>query len=450
MNSAMYRANRARALAQLRERRAAAVIPTARAKVKNHDTEFRFRPDSDFWWLTGFDEPDSVLVLLPALDAQTKDRSVLFLRDKKRDEEVWSGIRLGVAAAPFELGIDAAHPVQELWTKLAELLRGYERVVYRTGLDETRDREMLATIARMRAQVRATWIAPQEIVDTAPVLHELRLFKSEDELAVMRRAAEVTARAHIAAMRETAPGVRENEIEALIEYTFRRAGANGPAYGTIVAGGANACTLHYVRNDRVLADGDLLLIDAGAEFDYYACDVTRTFPVNGRFSAEQRALYEVVLGAQLAAIERCRPNEPFQAVHDTALRVLVEGLIEHGLLAGPLDQALAKETYKRFYMHRTSHWLGLDVHDCGAYVVAGETRALAPGMVLTVEPGLYVAEDDTTVEERWRGIGIRIEDDVLVTVDGNEVLTRAIPKTIDELESLGQSQEKAAPATARS
>jgi Xaa-Pro aminopeptidase len=341
-----------------------------------------------------------------------------------------------VLAAPSELGVDAAHPIGELWNKLPELLRNYERLAYRTGQDEARDREMLAMLARMRSQTRANWTAPQEVLDTAPVLHELRLIKSPAEIEVMRRAAAITAEAHLAAMRAARPGVRENEIEALIEYTFRRRGATAPAYGTIVAGGDHACTLHYVRNDAVLRGGDLLLIDAGAEFECYASDVTRTFPVSGRFSAEQRALYQVVLEAQLAGIARVRPGAAFGDVHDAALRKLIGGLIALGLLGGPLEDELKKDDYKRFYMHRTSHWLGLDVHDCGVYVQNGASRRLEPGMVLTVEPGLYVAADEERVEPRWRGIGIRVEDDVLVTATGGEVLTAAIPKSIAELEVL--------------
>ena len=357
-------------------------------------------------------------------------------------------------AAPGELGVDAAYPIGELWSKLPELLRNYERLAYRTGQDEARDRELLAMLARMRAQTRANWTAPQEVLDAAAVLHELRLFKSPAEIEVMRRAAAITAEAHVAAMRAARPGVRENEIEALIEYTFRRRGATAPAYGTIVAGGEHACTLHYVRNDAVLRNGDLLLIDAGAEFDCYASDVTRTFPVNGRFSAEQRALYQVVLDAQLAAIERVRPGAAFSDVHDAALRVLVGGLIELGLLGGALDDELKKDDFKRFYMHRTSHWLGLDVHDCGTYVHNGASRRLEPGMVLTVEPGLYIAADDERVEQRWRGIGIRIEDDVLVTAGGGEVLTAAVPKSIAELEALigaeSNGHEKSPSAAPRS
>jgi Xaa-Pro aminopeptidase len=400
-----YRAHRQRALARLAELGAAALVPTARAKARNHDSEYRFRPDSDFWWLTGFAEPQSALLLLPA-HGDRGARSVLFLRDSDRAQEIWSGRRLGVAAAPEALGVDEAHPIGELWKRAPELLKGHSRLVYRAGGDEERDRELFATLARLRSLSRSPLPVPQEVIDPSGVLHELRLFKDEPELARMRRAAEITAAAHVAAMREVRPGARENEIEARIEYEFRRRGATGAAYGTIVAGGANACVLHYVDNSDELRDGDLLLVDAGAEHEYYASDVTRTYPVNGRFDD----------------------------VHAAALRTLVAGLCELGLLDGPPELALESESYKRFYMHRTSHWLGLDVHDCGSYVEQGRSRALAPGQVLTVEPGLYIAPDEASVEPRWRGIGIRVEDDVLITAKGNEVLTAAIPKSIGDLE----------------
>jgi Xaa-Pro aminopeptidase len=431
----MFLDHRARLLRELDARRAAAVIPTARPKIRNHDAEYRFRPESDFWWATGFAEPHAVLVLLPA-SGERAARSVMFLRDRHRDQEIWSGRRLGVAAAPAELGVDEAFPIEELWKRLPDLLKGAERVVYRTGGDEERDREMFAALARLRAQVRIPDSVPLEIVDPAPILHELRLFKDEHELACMRRAAGITAHAHVAAMRSARPGTTETEIEALLEYEFRRNGADGPAYGSIVASGANACILHYVENRARLQADQLLLIDAGAEFGHYACDVTRTYPVSGRFSAEQRALYDVVLEAQHEALAITRPGTRFDAVHCAALTRLVQGMCELGLLRETPESALQTESYRRFYMHRTSHWLGLDVHDCGAYVVGRLGRELAPGMVLTIEPGLYIAEDDDTVEPRWRGIGIRIEDDVLVTPDGIEILTGAIPKLPAELEQL--------------
>jgi Xaa-Pro aminopeptidase len=287
----------------------------------------------------------------------------------------------------------------------------------------------------LRAKARAGVAPPIEWIDPAPLFHELRLFKTEAEIGLMRRAAELTAKGHAAAMRATHPGATEAEIDALLEYTFRSGGSTGCAYTNIVAGGTSACILHYVENNAPLVDGELLLVDAGAEWDYYASDVTRTWPVNGTFNPEQRALYEVVLASQEAAIDAVAPGVAFRAIHDTALSLLVEGLLELGLLTGTREEVLEGETYKRFFMHRTSHWMGLDVHDCGAYTVDGESRSLEAGMVLTVEPGLYVAEDDETVEERWRGIGIRIEDDVLVTGAGREVLTAAIPKALDALEA---------------
>jgi Xaa-Pro aminopeptidase len=432
---AAHAARRRRILAELTARGAAALIPTARPKARNADTEHRYRPDSDFWRLTGFGEPHSALVLLPALGERAA-RCVLFLRDSDRDQELWSGRRLGVARAAAMLGVDEARPIELLWKDLPALLEGCSKLCYRTGVDAPNDGEVLATLAKLRAKTRSNLPVPQELIDTAPVLHEARLVKDDAELASMRRAAFITAQAHLAALRETAPGANEREIEARIEYEFRRLGADAPAYNTIVAGGANACVLHYVDNELELRDGELLLIDAGAEFEHYACDVTRTFPVGARFSAEQRALYEVVLKAQLDAIECVAPGSSIDAVHQVALRALVEGLCALGLLRESAETALESGAYRRFYMHRTSHWLGLDVHDAGAYSLAGAPRPLAPGMVLTVEPGLYVAPDDDTVEERWRGIGIRIEDDVLVTAAGREVLTAAIPKGVAEVERL--------------
>ncbi|MDZ4774626.1 MAG: aminopeptidase P N-terminal domain-containing protein [Planctomycetota bacterium] len=433
----MHTEQRRRFLEALTTRGAAAVIPTATHKVRNHDCEYRFRPDSDFWYLTGFSEPDAVLVLVPPLATTNSKvpRSILFLREKDKDREIWTGKRLGVAAAAAALGVDEARPIERLWTDLPEILRNVEKIVWRTGVDEARDRELFAVVAKLRATAKGGIVPPLELLDPSPLLHELRLKKSTSELDVMRRAARITKDAHIAAMKRARPGVNEREIDALLDMTFRASGASGAAYTNIVAGGANACCLHYVENDDVLKDGDLLLIDAGSEFEYYASDVTRTFPINGRFNAEQRALYEVVLDAQLTAIAHVKTGVTFVSVHEIALQRLVFGLVRLGLLTGPVDAAIEKKTYDRFYMHRTSHWLGLDVHDCGAYVVDGKSRTLEPGMVITVEPGVYVAEDDTTVEARWRGIGIRIEDDVLVTTTGHEVLTAGIPKHIDEVEA---------------
>jgi len=300
--------HRARFLELLTKERAAAVVATSPHRIRNHDAEYRFRPDSDFWWLTGFAEPESVLVLLPALTANAAPRCVLFLREKDRERETWTGRRLGVTAAVARLGIDEARPIEKLWTDLPELLKGYERIVHRTGVDEARDREMLAVLSKLRATAKAASPPPVALLDPAPMLHELRLFKDASELDTMRRAARITRDAHVAAMRTAKPGVNEREIDALLDATFRRLGGTGAAYTNIVAGGANATILHYVENDQSLRDGDLVLVDAGSEVDWYASDVTRTFPVNGRFTAEQRAVYQVVLDAQLAAIEPCAPE----------------------------------------------------------------------------------------------------------------------------------------------
>lgn len=440
----MFREHRRRFLDLLRERTAAAVIPTASAKVRNHDSQYRYRPDSDFWYLTGFAEPESALVLLPSARGVNGDahrpQSVLFLREKDREKEIWNGRRLGVAAAPDTLGIDEARPIERLWRDLPELLKGYERIVYRAGADETRDRRMMKVYGELRARAKGSVRPPLELLDPAPFVHELRLRKSAAEIEIMRRGAEISRVAHTEAMRRARPGVRENELDALLEYTFRRLGGTGAAYTNIVAGGANATILHYVENDQPLADGDLVLIDAGAECEFYASDVTRTFPVNGTFSDVQRSVYELVLEAQLAAIDAVQPGASFTAPHDRALEVLCTGLLRLGLLKGTLKDTLHSESYRRFYMHRTSHWLGLDVHDCGAYVDGGNSRALEPGMVLTVEPGIYIAPDDETVDARYRGIGIRIEDDVLVTASGRDVITAGIPKTVAEVEATCQGR----------
>ncbi len=400
-------------------------------KTRNADCEYRFRPASDFWYLTGFDEPEAVLVLLPDGD----ERAVLFLSELNPSEEIWTGKRLGTAAAPDSLGVDVAYPIEELWTRMPELLTGHTRVVCTTGEDEQRDLHLLQVAEDLRRKVRGGVVAPMEWLDPGPYLHELRLKKSAGEVDAMRHAAGITTEAHLAAMAAAAPGVNEAEIDALIDYEFRRRGSSGQAYNNIVAGGANACTLHYIENNDKLKDGDLLLIDAGCEWEYYASDVTRTFPVSGTFSDEQRAVYELVLRSQKAGIAQAVPGNSFYSVHEVTLKVLVEGMIELGWLKGTLAENLKSEEYKRFFMHKTGHWLGLDVHDCGTYFIDGESRLLEPGMVTTVEPGLYVAANEETVEARWRGIGIRIEDDILVTADGNENLTAAIPKEVDEVEA---------------
>ena len=442
----MFQAHRERFLARLAGEQAAAIVPTGALKIRNHDSEYRFRPRSDFYYLTGFREPDAVLVLVPHHDGA---KSVLFLNEKDREAETWTGRRLGVADAPHTLGIEQAYPLSELWTRLAELLPGHERIVYGFGEDAAFDQRLVARVAELQQKSRAPRAAPRAWAEPALSLHELRLRKDEAELERMRAAARVSAEAHRAVMRAARPGVNEGELDALLEYTFRRRGGTGSAYGNIVAGGANACILHYRENDRALVAGELCLVDAGCEWDFYASDVTRTFPIGGRFTREQRALYELVLRAQAAALACIRPGATQDEVHDAATGELVDGLLALGLLSGTRAEALEKHTYRRFYMHRTGHWLGLDVHDCGLYTLAGAARPFEPGMVTTVEPGLYVPSDEEGVEPRWRGIGIRIEDDVLVTESGHEVLTLDVPKAPEELESLCGARNMAASGTGR-
>jgi len=430
----MYTEHRHRLLERLREERACALVFASPTRVRNHDCDHRYRPDSDFWYLTGFAEQGACLVLLPGSEA-SEDKTILFLRERDPLMETWNGRRLGIERAPETLGVDEARDISELWKELPKLLSDWERIVYRTGQDVDRDRKLLDVVASLRSKARGGVEPPVELVDTAPLIHELRLFKSPAEIEMMRHAAEITTEAHIECMLQTQPGVNECEVDALIEYTFRRRGCTGAAYTNIVAGGANACILHYVENDQPLADGDLILIDAGSEWSYYASDVTRTFPVNGTFSPEQRAVYDVVLQAQKTTIEGLAPGVPFDWMHRCALEGIVDGLIELGLVEGTRESVIEEKTYERFYMHKAGHWLGLDVHDCGAYFIDGTSRALEAGMVLTVEPGIYISEDDETVEERWRGIGVRIEDDILVTESGYENLTAAIPKEADDVEA---------------
>lgn len=430
-----YRAHRARFLATLAERGAAAVVPTATAKLRNGDSEYAFRPDSDFWYLTGFGEPESVLVLLPASERREVPESVLFLRERHAEQETWTGRRLGVEAAPAALGVERAYPIDELWERLPELLAGERRVVYATGADAERDRLFLHTLDELRHAGRSPLPPFEALLDPAPLLHEQRLVKSAPELERMRRAAAIAGEGHRAVMAAARAGMREYELDALLGFEFRRRGAVGPAYSNIVAAGDNACILHYHQGADALASGQLVLVDAGAEYEHYASDVSRTFPVDGVFSEPQRLLYELVLAAQEAAIACVRPGATVDEVHARAVDVLVRGLCEHGLISGDPQAAREAGEWRRYYMHRTSHWLGLDVHDCGAYSVGGAPRPLVPGMVLTVEPGLYVAADADEVDARWRGIGIRIEDDVLVTEEGCEVLSAGVPRTVAEVEA---------------
>jgi Xaa-Pro aminopeptidase len=409
------------------------ILATAPELLRNRDTPYPYRYDSYFWWLTGFAEPEAAAVLVSG----PEPRQILFCRDKHQEREVWDGFRWGPEAASGAYGFDAAYGWDKLDEEMSALLENQPALHYAIGRDPDWDARVMGWLNAVRGKARAGVRAPDRLLDARAVLDEMRLIKDADELALMRRAAEISAAAHGRAMAATRPGLREYEVEAEFLHEFRRQGCDAPAYPPIVAGGANACVLHYVFNDQVLRDGDLLLIDAGAEYGGYAADITRTFPVNGRFSGPQKAVYDIVLAAQAAAIEQVRPGSPWIAPHEAALRVLTRGLVDLGLLAGEVDGLVEQEAYKRFYMHRTGHWLGLDVHDAGEYKLAGEWRALQPGMTLTVEPGLYIraAED---VPGEFHDIGIRIEDDALVTETGCEILTVAAPKGVAEIEGLMQ------------
>ncbi len=410
------------------------VVPAAPVFVRNNDVEHAYRQDSDLYYLTGFDEPESVLVLRKGAEGP---ETILFVRPKNPEREIWDGYRAGVDGAKADFGADVAHPIDDFDRVLPDLLENVRRLHARIGRDDAFDRRVLRAIDVVRSRARRGVHAPTEIVDPGTVLHEMRLRKDVHEVALMRRAAEITGAAHLAAMEAALPGRFEYEVEAELERAFRAGGSRRAAYESIVGSGPNATVLHYRSNTRQMADGDLLLIDAGCEYGYYASDVTRTFPVGGRFTAPQRKLYDVVLRSQIAAIDAVKPGVTIDDVHEVALRVLVEGLVEVGLLEGPAEARIEDGAYRAYYMHRTSHWLGMDVHDVGSYFVAGEKRRLEPGMVLTVEPGLYVGEGAADpAAAPYRGIGIRIEDDVLVTESGHENLTAHIPKDADAIERI--------------
>lgn len=409
-----------------------AVFPSAPVHTRSNDTEYEYRQDSDLFYLTGFAEPDSIAVLSTL---HPEHRFVLFVRPRDKEKETWNGRRAGPDGAKTKFGADAAYTIDTVNETLPRYIENAPRLYYRLGHEAAFDDRLTGWLNRIRAAVRSGVTAPSEIVDTAGILHEMRLFKKDDDLAPLRKACDISAEAHIAAMRACKPGMNECELEAIIEYVFRRSGAEAPGYSSIVGAGANATILHYIENNMTIKDGDLVLIDAACEFGGYSSDITRTFPANGRFTKPQREIYEIVLDAQLQAIEEVRPGRKFIDYHDRAVRVLVEGMVRLGLIDGPADAAIASESYKRYYMHRTGHWLGGDVHDVGRYQIDGLSRTLEPGMVMTVEPGIYVPEDDDRAPAVYRGIGVRIEDDLLVTSSGNDVLTKRVPKTIAEVEA---------------
>jgi Xaa-Pro aminopeptidase len=423
---------RRRQLMRMMGRNSIAIIPTATEQLRNRDVEFPFRADSDFYYLTGFHEPDAVAVLIPG---RPHGEYLLFCRERDPAMETWNGLRAGTRGAVDSFDADDAFPVGDIDEILPGLMESCDRVFYTMGSRPQFDRRVMEWINRLREGVRTGMRTPDKFVSLEHLLHDMRLYKSRSEIRVMRTAAKVACRAHKRAMQYCQPGLHEYEIDAELQHEFRRAGMV-PAYSSIVGGGANGCILHYTENSAPLNDGDLLLIDAGAEYDCYASDVTRTFPVNGRFSEPQKELYEVVLAAQTAAIKKVRAGNHWNAPHAAAVRVLTRGLVKLGILKGKPADLIRKEAYRRFYMHRTGHWLGMDVHDVGDYKVGGAWRELEPGMVLTVEPGLYIPAGTRGVARKWWNTGIRIEDDVLVTRDEPDVLSAAAPRTVAEIEAV--------------
>ncbi|MGB5737695.1 MAG: Xaa-Pro aminopeptidase [Thiohalocapsa sp.] len=425
------------------------ILPAAAEVIRNRDVHYPFRQDSDFSYLTGFPEPDAVAVIAPK---RKEGEFILFCRPRDPEREIWDGHRYGVDGAVEQFGVDQAHPLEELDEKLPELLANRDRLFYPLGTDADLDLAVMAWLRAVRAKARTGVRAPSELITSDRILHEQRLFKTKPERRVMQRAADISAAAHQRLMQVCRPGLNEQQLEASFLHACAERGARHQAYSPIVGGGRNACVLHYVDNNAELQDGDLVLVDAGCELDGYASDITRTFPVNGRFTEPQRELYALVLEAQQAAIKAVRPGKRWDAPHTAALRVLTLGLLELGLIGGSkkdLPRLIKEEKYKPFYMHRTGHWLGMDVHDVGDYKVAGQWRKLEPGMVLTVEPGLYIAPDaevEDAAAARFRGIGIRIEDDVLVTDDGHAILSRDAPKEIDAIEALMAPTDRADPA----
>jgi Xaa-Pro aminopeptidase len=436
-----YAARRARLAAQMQPG-AVAVLPTAPEVMRNSDSDYPYRHDSYFYYLSGFTEPEGVLVLVAA-DGDTPARSILFCREKNIEREIWDGYRYGPDAARVAFGVDEACPIAELDARMGKLLADVPALYYAVGANAALDAQVHGWIKAVRAQSRSGVSAPATLHDLLPLLDEMRLLKDAEEQAIMLRAGLISGQAHARAMRAARPGMFEYELEAELLYEFRRKGAQAPAYTSIVASGPNACVLHYNANNRRTDDGDLVLIDAGCELDGYAADITRTFPVNGRFTQAQRTLYELVLAAQEAAFAAIVPGQPYSAIHEAALRVLTAGMLDLGLVDknkyANVDDAIADKAHVPFYMHGTGHWLGMDVHDVGAYrdlAAPGKpSRPLRPGMALTVEPGIYVRPAEGVPEQFWH-IGIRIEDDVVVTDDGYRILTGSAPKTVAEIEAM--------------
>ena len=409
-----------------------AIIPGAREATRSNDTHYRFRQDSDFFYLTGFEEPEAIAVFKPS----DTNKYALFVRPRDPEREIWDGRRAGVEGAMSDFGAHAAFPIAEFDSKLSEMLNGSEILYYRLGVNSDLDEMIIKEIARLRSLNRKPIHPPQTIVDPASIIHEMRVLKNPDELEIMQTAADIAAEAHVEAMKAARPGMQEYQLEALIEQTFRKRGAAGPAYTSIVGSGANATVLHYINNDAELRDGDLLLIDAGAEYKGYASDITRTFPVNGRYTGAQREIYDLVLKAQMSCVEMVRPGVTHDQLKQHSIEVLTEGMVELGLLKGEPEELIKEKKHEQFYMHGLGHMIGIDVHDVGRYYFGEQSRALEPGVVMTVEPGIYISPETKDIPEQYLGIGVRIEDDVLCTNNGPRVLTSKVPKQAEEIEAL--------------
>jgi Xaa-Pro aminopeptidase len=427
-------ARRRRALMRMMGKDSIAILPAAPVRLRNRDVEYPYRQDSDFYYLSEFAEPEAVVVLVPG---RPQGEYLLFCRQPDPKREIWDGARAGTAGAVADYGADDAFPIDDIDDILPGVIEGCERVFYTMGTHTDFDSKLIGWVAELRARGGGAH-TPDEFIALDHMLHDLRLYKSRAEISALRKAAKIGARAHVRAMAHCKPGLHEFELEAEYLHEFR-SNAVGTSYQPIVGGGSNACTLHYVQNNQVLNDGDLVLADVGCEYDYYASDITRTWPVNGKFSPAQREIYEIVLQAHAAAIEQVQPGNHWNDPHDAAVHVITRGLREVGLLKGALKTLLRNGDYKKYFMHRTGHWLGMDVHDVGDYKVADQWRLLEPGMVMTVEPGIYIPAA-RNVAKKWRNIGIRIEDDVLVTRDGCDVLTRSLPTDPDEIEQIVGSQ----------
>jgi Xaa-Pro aminopeptidase len=431
INQKEYQARRKK-LAQNLPKESIAIIPAAHEHIRNGDVHYCFRQDSNFYYLTGFNEPQALLVVIPGEEEQ----SILFNRTRNPLEEQWTGIRLGQEGALTELGMQKAFPISSIEEKLPDLLIGKSTIYYAVGRNQELEKIILNALVVIKNQVRRGIKVPESLCDLEPILGEMRLFKSEAEIELMREAARISVDAHVRAIRQCKHAQHEYELEAELIYEFTRQGCGSVAYEPIVGCGENACILHYTENNKPLEQGKLVLIDAGGEYENYAADITRTVPINGKFTPEQKSIYELVLKSQKAGIAAVKPGLPWNAVQQAIVLILTEGLCELGILQGDVEELIAKEAYKPFYMHSSGHWLGLDVHDSGLYKMDGVWRCLEPGMVLTVEPGLYINSNITGVDKRWWGIAVRIEDDVLVTTEGHEVLTESLPVEVAEIEAL--------------